>query len=230
MHSSTHASRPQNQAAFTQTGRPSIDRATIPQEQVYPPPPPPEPISMSDNPDAIALRAAMSILQIQRQQALRDMKELEAQKEKALEDPEVFARAVSEGKIKARNMSAIVPLADEQDGVEGDDEDVDTENEDMENEVPDSKTSEPFGTIPSAQNIVRMPPVNWSKYHIVGESLDKLHNEQRVRPSPGQPLRNEDLRPRERAPESVIAAPYNPWTDKVGEKPTRTRNGAKRKS
>ncbi len=184
---------------------------------------------MSDNPDAIALRAAMSILQIQRQQALRDMKTLEEQKFKALGDPEAFARGVSEGKIKARGVQDIMPTADEQDQDEDSEDNLNSESHPFTNGGEDGRNFEPFGTLPSAQNIVRMPPVNWAKYHIVGESLDRLHEEQRARPIPGQPLRDEDLRPKERALESVIAAPYNPWVDKVGEKPTRTRNGAKRK-
>lgn len=199
------------------------------QQQEPQPPPPSRPISMSDNPDAIALRATMSILQIQRQQALRDMKRLEQQKIKALADPEAFARGVSEGKIQARSVQGIVPTADEQDQDEDSEDDMSTETPGSTKVGGDGGKVEPFGTIPSAQNVVRMPPVNWAKYHIVGESLDKLHEEQRARPIPGQPLRDEDLRPKERAPESVIAAPYNPWVDKVGEKPTRTRNGAKRK-
>jgi len=203
---------------------------TAPSQQQEPQPPPPsQPISMSDNPDAIALRAAMSILQIQRQQALRDMKTLEQQKIKASADPEAFARGVSEGRIQARGVQGIIPTADEQDQDEDSEVDVSSDNPGSTRVGGDGGKVELFGTIPSAQNVVRMPPVNWAKYHIVGESLDKLHEEQRARPSPGQPLRDENLRPRERAPESVIAAPYNPWVDKVGEKPTRTRNGAKRK-
>lgn len=185
---------------------------------------------MSDNPDAIALRAAMSILQIQRQQALRDMKTLETQKEKALEDPETFARSVSEGKIKARGMEGIIPTRDDQAGTEEDDGMSGSENEMGSLGGGDGGRSVSFGDIPSAQNVVRMPPVNWAKYHVVGESLDRLHDEQRARPSSGYPLRDEELRPRERAPESVVAAPYNPWVDKVGDKPARTRNGAKKKN
>lgn len=203
-------------------------QAAPPQKPLPQPPPPSQPISVSDNPDAIALRAAMSILQIQRQQALRDMKTLEEQKIKAMDDPEAFARGVSEGRIQARAVQGIIPTADEQDQDEDSEDEVNTDNH-QSTRAEDGVKAEPFGTIPSAQNVVRMPPVNWAKYHIVGESLDKLHEEQRARPNPGQPLRDGDLRPRERAPESVIAAPYNPWVDKVGEKPTRTRNGAKRK-
>ena len=157
------------------------------------------------------------------------MKTLEVQKGKALADPEAFARNVNEGKIKARNMAGIIPSLDEQDGAESNDDEMDTDNENLEKEVLESKRNDSFGTIPSAQNVVRMPHVNWAKYHIVGEPLDKLHDEQRARPNPGQPQRNEDLRPRDRAPESVIAAPYNPWTDKIGEKPTRRKNAAKKK-
>ena len=184
---------------------------------------------MSDNPDAIALRAAMSVLQIQRQQALRDMKTLEDQKAKALKDPEAFAKAVSDGTIKSRSMAGIIPnpspIHASHDSKGNPTLDSDSEDEEV---VPPSDPSA-FGTIPSAQNVVRMPPVNWAKYHIVGESLDELHEEQRRRPSPGQPLTDEDLKPREREPEHVIAAPYNPWLDKVGEKPGRTRSGGKKK-
>ena len=191
-------------------------------------PPPPQPILMSDNPDAIALRAAMSVLQIQRQQALKDMKTLETQKEKALEAPETFAQDVRDGKIKMRGMEGIIPtqgipsVPDENSQMDGSDE--------MKGISEETGTkSDPFGDIPSAQNVVRMPPVNWAKYHVVGESLDKLHDEQRARPSPGYPSREEDTRPRERAPESVVAAPYNPWEDKVQEKPARAKTGAKKK-
>lgn len=206
-----------------------------------------KPISESDNPDAIALRAAMSVLQIQRQQALRDLKKLEAQKEAAIQDPEGFARAIQDGRVKARGMSGVGPYPDDADSEDSDDEEELDEKMGeataMDTNPPDapphstspapaqpSTTAPPpdkykdFGKIPSSQNAVRMPPINWAKYHVVGESLDKLHEEQRLRPSPGQPARDEDLRPRERAPESMIAGPYNPWVDKVGTKEGRTRS------
>lgn len=212
----------------------------------------------------------MSVLQIQRQQALRDLKMLEKQKGMAMEDPEGFARAVQRGDVRARGMSGVGPYGG------GEEEEDEEEKEEMDETAQEDKLVKPeadgviqtdrrtdgvateagpvgrgvnsmrtdnrqprvtagiaatqreaykdFGDIPSSQNVVRMPPINWAQYHIVGESLDKLHEEQRVRPSPGQPARDEDLRPRERAPESVIAAPYNPWTDKVGTKEGRTRS------
>ena len=220
-----------NIAAFAQNAQHVPNQPAIPQSIEAQELPPSQPISISDNPDAIALRAAMSVLQIQRQQALRDMKTLEVQKEKALEDPEGFARGVSEGKIKARGMTGIVPAADERD------DDADNGGDEMDTEVQGHKLDgeeggkeASFGTIPSAQNVVRMPPVNWAKYHIVGESLDKLHEEQRARPSQSFPLRDEDLRPRERAPQSIIAAPYDPWNDRLGSRPTKSKGGAKKKS
>ncbi|KAK3996832.1 hypothetical protein QBC44DRAFT_316654 [Cladorrhinum sp. PSN332] len=42
--------------------------------------------------------------------------------------------------------------------------------------------------LPKPQNVVRCPPINWSQYGVVGESLDKLHAEQLVAPTPGAPV------------------------------------------
>lgn len=206
-------------------------------------PPQPVPISESTNSDAIALRAAMSILQLQRQQALRDMQTLEKQKEAAIANPEAFARDVASGKIKARGMRDILgPVGEMKDvvngsnprhkgGLDGHAVDDAMDGEEMDDSGDEDDKSEvandnAFGEIPSEQNVVRMPPINWAKYHIVGESLDKLHEEQRSRPVAGQPLRDEDLRPRQRAPEHVIASPYDPWRDKLEAKEKgRTRSG-----
>lgn len=208
-----------------------------------PEPPQPVPISESTNSDAIALRAAMSILQLQRQQALRDMQTLEKQKEAAVADPEAFARDVTSGKIKARGMRGVlgpvgeVPpssngVGSRQDrkldrGPADDIEDaVELDNSGDESDKPVPETSRAFGEIPSEQNVVRMPPINWTKYHIVGESLDKLHEEQQSRPVAGQPLTDEDLKPTQRAPKHVIASPYDPWRDKLDVKEKgRTRSG-----
>lgn len=201
------------------------------------------PISESTNSDAIALRAAMSILQLQRQQALRDMRTLEKQKEAAVANPEAFARDVASGKIKARGMRGVLGPVGEVDGGlsgvesgregelgggEGDDVGDGGAMDDSgdEGEKTAAETAGVFGEVPSAQNVVRMPPINWTKYHIVGESLDKLHEEQRSRPVAGQPLRDADLKPRQRAPEHVIASPYDPWRDKLEAKEKgRTRSG-----
>ena len=190
--------------------------------------PPSKPVNESGNPDAIALRATMSILQLQRQQALRDMRTLERQKGMALSDPEGFARGISEGRVRARGTAGILPTNPPDEAEEEEEE----EEEDDEDRAVDGAQSHSFGEIPSAQNVVRMPPINWAHYHVVGESLDKLHEEQRVRPSPGVLGREEDLRPRERAPEHVVAGPYNPFVDKlekVDKAGGRTKAGGKKK-
>ena len=201
----------------------------LPKASESQPLPSPQPISLSDNPDAIALRATMSILQIQRQQTLRDMKTLEVQKGKALEHPEQFAQDVRDGKIKVRGTEGVMPRAEDSDGAEEGRESTESRNDGEGHAGESGHETEPFGAIPSAQNVVRMPPVNWAKYHIVGESLDKLHDEQRARPTLGTPSRDDDLRPRERAQESVIAAPYNPWTDKLDDKSHKSKGGARKK-
>ena len=204
-------------------------------------PPQSVPISESTNPDAIALRAAMSVLQLQRQQALRDMETLQTQKKAAVSDPEAFARDVTSGKIKARGMRNILgPVGELQHGLSGTvpgregelnggptDVAEDAVEMDGAEDEGDKHTAETvFGEIPTAQNVVRMPPINWTKYHIVGESLDKLHEEQRSRPVGGQPLRDRDLKPKQRAPEHVIASPYDPFKDKMDVKEKgRTRSG-----
>lgn len=197
-----------------------------PQEALQPPPL--IPISESENPDAIALRAALSILQIQRQQALRDMKKLEQQKKAAVANPEGFATDVFEGKVKSISGSGLVvtPTSEIEHKASADDFQDSALDSDSDDERP-LREGPKFDNIPGPQNIVRMPPVNWAKYHIVGESLDKLHEEQRTRPTPGQPRRNEEL---SRAPEHVIAAPYNPWADKVAEPYMRTRSHARREN
>ena len=204
-------------------------------------PPQSVPISESTNPDAIALRAAMSVLQLQRKQTLRDMETLEGQKKAAVADPEAFARDVISGKIKARGMQNILgPVGELQHGLSGanprregeldggpaDEAEDAVEMDEAEDEDDKRMAETAFGEIPSAQNVVRMPPINWTKYHIVGESLDKLHEEQRSRPVAGQPFRDRNLKPKQRAPEHVIASPYDPFRDKMDVKEKgRTRSG-----
>ena len=73
-----------------------------------------------------------------------------------------------------------------------------------------SRTSNlaPFDPIPGPQNVVRMPYINWDKYHIQGEALDRMHEQQRRWPGTfdyGQ----------ERGREHVVAAPYSAWLDSV---------------
>ena len=178
--------------------------------------PPPVPMSESDNVDALALRCAASILQLQRLRALRDLRTLERQKAAAMADPESFATALAAGQIKTASPQDVV-LATTSDCSSGETE--------QNGHVQPAWDSVAFGDIPAPQNIVRCPPINWAKYHVVGEALDKLHGEQQTHPAPGEPQR--DAEPA-RAREHVIAAPYRPWTDQLLASPVRTRSEAKK--
>lgn len=149
------------------------------------PRPPTHPFSTQTNPDAIALRAATSLLQTQKARAASDMANLQSIKQAAMADPEGFIQGIASGELREGRWKEGVPA------------------------------------IPRPQDVVRMPAVNWAKYGVVGESLDKLHEEQRERPSLGEPeqLRRRADQPKvldnmgksgERAEKAHVAAPYNP--------------------
>ena len=180
------------------------------------PRPPPVPISESDNPDAIALRSAISILQLQKQQSLRDIHALDRMKRAAAADPERFARELAAGGLSAGEKGFLNLNVDE--------EEEDEEGGGNDDGMREDGGQDPFtnlGKIPTPQNIVRMPPINWAKYQIVGEPLDKMHAEQLRRPSAGEPLQD-------RAPEHVLASPYRPLVDKL-ETPGKVRGVGKGK-
>ncbi|KAL9595937.1 MAG: hypothetical protein Q9179_004790 [Wetmoreana sp. 5 TL-2023] len=176
------------------------------------PTPPLQAFSESDNPDAIALRSAISVLQIQRQQSLRDLTSLERQKKTAATDPEGFATAVAAGKIKTQSTGILgctpsfTPSAP-----------LRLENpNDAETESDTEAYAEPralnFEDIPGPQSVVRCPPINWAKYHVLGEPLDKLHEEQRRRPVNDRAIDDES---QTRGEEHIVAAPFDPWRDKL---------------
>ena len=145
----------------------------------------------------------------------------------AVTDPEGFANAVSSGQIKTEGNGKLVvgPRPDTlAEGFETTESEDGTDADGNEEKKPTLARST-FVDIPAAQNVVRCPPINWAKYHIVGESLDKLHDEQRKRPTPGQPHTDEES---SRAPVHVVAAPYNPWIDKLPESSMQTRSLAKK--
>jgi hypothetical protein len=197
-------------------------------ETEYIPEPPSQPFSSKDSTDAVALRAAISSLQFQKQKAQSDLRTLDALKKQALAEPQRYRRELVAGRLKEErpdfgSIRDVLDAPEEED--DGDDEVVlGTRNE---HELPtslsglqpneqaarhESTTQQATGTdasfsrIPGPQNIVRMPPINWDKYHIVGEPLDALHEQQRRWPGsqPGQ-----DSRGREHS----VAAPYSPFYD-----------------
>lgn len=249
---------PNRSAAFAPLAHPQAMTRTPVQSQ----PPQPVPLDPATNPDAIALRAAMSILQLQRQRALADMGTLEAQKEIALNDVAGFAQATRMGRITSRAPGgSSAPLEHTQ----ASEDELDQESGEItkapgsENAAYTGHTLErwpgtgnaspkntsdprpteptlqrqsqlrredgqeaqapalPAMTLPSRQSVVRMPAINWAQYHVVGESLDRMHEEQRVRPIPGMPANpgtdfpSASLNPTRK--EAVVAAPYDPFVD-----------------
>ncbi|KAJ9631703.1 hypothetical protein H2203_000102 [Taxawa tesnikishii (nom. ined.)] len=182
---------------------------------------PSRPFSDADNTDAIALRAAISSLQIQRKRAQDDMRTLQRVKEDAVAHPEEFkqellarARAAKSKAHPATPLQRTTPPSDtsspsEKDAGAGA---ADARSSRPEHHLDDEHSTPPqqistsdnfrFRT-PQMQNVVRCPPINWAKYHIVGEPLERMHRVQQERPSDG--LGGEGR--------ATIAAPYSPFTD-----------------
>jgi hypothetical protein len=158
--------------------------------------PPASSVNLDDNSDAIAMRAAISILQMQRQQSLKDMRTLEKMKLAAVDEPEQFINDLQAGKLTQQPRT----------GIDVDD-DSDSDGNDEEPQVSDSK----FGKFPAPQNVVRAPPIEWSKYHIVGEPLDRLHEIQRKYPG----FKEEMLDAVQKPQPHTIASPYKPFADKL---------------
>jgi hypothetical protein len=184
--------------------------------------PPAVPISESDNPDAIALRSAISLLQMQREKSKRDIKALEELKNAAIRDPQGFARSLQaqrnssvQNQVNATgttqaptpesDTSSAEGFIDGEQSTEGSGHSADTF-------APVAEPTSKFPAIPQPQNIIRCPPINWAKYHIVGEPLDKMHEEQRRWPGSSEPPRTQNGH---RAPPHAIAIPYSPFTDGV---------------
>ncbi|EFR02272.1 hypothetical protein MGYG_05273 [Nannizzia gypsea CBS 118893] len=183
--------------------------------------PAPVPISESENPDAIALRSAITILQIQKQQALRDIQALDKLKQSAAEDPHAFASEFLAGSLQSEEGDLFHPSPrqekDQEEGIECDPEAMEIDQvKPIHDNTTGGNPSKRLGKIPKPQNIVRMPAINWAKYHIVGEPLDKMHEEQRLRPTPGEPRHDTPLSTStSRSPEHTLAAPYRPFVDKI---------------
>lgn len=161
--------------------------------------PAPLPLSLDDNADAIALRATISLLQMQRQQSLKDIRDLDKLKDAALQDPRAFADDLRAGKL-SKSAS---------DGITFDDVEYESDQE------PDTcDDSSKFGRLPQPQNIARCPPIEWSKYHIVGKPLDDMHELQKQYPGTSE----NDLARGQGRKEHEIMAPYRPFKDKLQDK------------
>jgi hypothetical protein len=199
---------------------------------------------------------------MQAAKARQDLETLERLKALATEDPLAFTKELVTGRVKEEPSGGVLgaTLAPLESLLKNVDPDVKGSEDRAMKEIPDTQESggngftralfestpnsaSKFPPIPAPQNIIRMPPINWSKYGIVGDSLDKLHEEQRTNPSPSQPeiLATRDLQPSrpvldhyqhstEKAAPYVVAAPYDPLKDKPlsGAKAADPRRGSKK--
>ncbi|KAK4540789.1 hypothetical protein LTR36_008866 [Oleoguttula mirabilis] len=93
----------------------------------------------------------------------------------------------------------------------------------QEHQVPKPSPPADFARIPGPQNVVRMPNVNWDKYHIVGEPLDRMHEQQRR--WPGSFAYGQD-----RGREFAVAAPYSPFLDRLDGQSGQGVNGSRKDS
>jgi len=175
----------------------------------------------------------MGILQVQHMTAKKDMERLQKIKEEALKDPEAYVKALvermnTESPGKAANL--LTPTVQNLVGALGTKSDLvkdledkkqkdgdvkmtspgeETLDKDSENEDEAAQPPERFPVPPSAQNVYRMPPINWAKYQVVGDVLDLMHEDQRRRPVPGMPDGIES----DRTEDYAMAAPYQPVVD-----------------
>lgn len=238
-------------------GRPAFTHSQP--DQVAVPAPPPVPLDFESNPDVLALKSAIGILQLQRQRATADIQALGRAKDSALAQPAAFLSDLDAGRVGTEGDRLFVSAqggggaADDNDDDDDDSSDSDSDAEaggaagDGGLEGPGLKPSPmklggskgkgsekpAWASLPKPQNVVRCPPINWSQYAVVGESLDKLHNEQLSRPSQGSPAvigsqGTYQFKGEARAGDGQklvgIAAPYTPGRDKLDKKA----KGAKR--
>jgi hypothetical protein len=177
--------QPQPSAAAA-VSRQTYTHTQPPQTFVPQPAPPPDPTSLDANPDALALKSALSILQLQRKRAIQDIQTLSEIKERAAADPTGFAEALKAGRIETRREDGVfAPVRDGDRGEEG--REVEGAEEGQVEEEEEEEGEKEWPSLPRPQNIVRTPAINWSQYGIVGESLDRLHTDQVANPPAGAP-------------------------------------------
>lgn len=183
--------------------QPQVAPAAI-RPTTYIPQPPPQPFSSAESSDGLALKAAISSLQYQRQKARDDLKSLDQIRNLALADPEAFAKELAVGRLREKR------------------EDFGSADEVANSSLPDTARTENATSlpgIPGPQNVVRMPQINWDKYHVIGEALDSLHDQQKRWPG-SLPFQQD------RGREAAVMAPYSPFQDLVDGQPRHSRNSS----
>lgn len=169
---------------------------------------------------------------MQARNAVRDIQALQRIKERAVKDPVGFAKALESGAIRTKGDPLYNPG---QDGDEDDEERAGKGAKVKGGENGGEGKEEKWEPLPTPQNVVRCPPINWNQYGIVGDSLEKLHKDQVERPTEGVPQKmgsdgvlvsgGEGVR---RAADLGVAAPYQPGRDKIEKEKMGTRKGGKR--
>jgi hypothetical protein len=154
----------------------------------------------------------------------------------AIADPAAFLEDLATGKVGAQ-PDPLFPSAEDEDDDDEDDEDGEDDEAEQaagtaKMEVDGGSTAKRPATrtwsrLPRPQAVVRCPPINWSQYAVVGESLDKLHADQVANPSEGVPAvfgsgSTYEFKAEfggERQKKYVgVAAPYTPGKDKIDKK------------
>lgn len=239
-----------------------------------------DPVDFEDNVDVIALRTAISVLQMQKQRAEAEIRQLRDVKEAAAANPLAFYKDLVEGRVG--KGSPDTGQEDDDSDSESDSDSSNSGTKDVKMEGDENRESSQTGVglkpslmeskgkaiaspngaasnnsggscsnnnnaqntnppwtakFPEKQNIYRCPPINWSQYAVEGEALDKLHLEQQTRPTVGMPallgangtyeftgVPNSD----DGKKVEGIAAPFDPFRDKLLTKPKGGGGGSRR--
>ncbi|KAL7272265.1 hypothetical protein RUND412_004932 [Rhizina undulata] len=149
-------------------------------------------VDASTNTDFIAMKSALRLLLLQRDRAKRDIVLLEQMRERALEEPGKFVEYLTTTRQKKPTPSS-PPLSPSSNP------DKNIDSSDSESEKNDygvaashlksrkSRRPQSFANVPKPQEVYRCPPIEWEKYRILSAPLDRMHEEQRRRPSPSRP-------------------------------------------
>lgn len=212
-------------------------------------------MDFNENVDVIALESAILLLQRQKQKAEEDIRQLQRIKQEATRKPAEFVQDLASGKVGQGPQVAPPSAGGDDDDDEDEDEEDEDESSDDEMEgreggeasssglgpspmkapgkgkaaaaAPQPRQPPPpsWANLPTPQDVVRMPAINWSKYAVVGESLDKLHREQLSKPTLGTPATvaadgkayefKGGPNPDDGKKSVGIAAPYDPLHDKI---------------
>ncbi|KAL2122469.1 hypothetical protein VTJ04DRAFT_2924 [Mycothermus thermophilus] len=156
----------------------SLDRPTFTHttqtDQIGVPPPRAEPIDFESNPDVLALKSAISILQLQRNRAAADIQALSRARDAALARPEEFAADLLAGRVRMEGDPLLAPSAAtgySGSGGGGEEAEGDSDSSSESDSEPDPSSStgdgqgkpQPQETTPDSEPTQQQPPNGKSK-------------------------------------------------------------------